>query len=120
MDPESRRFFIFQTALALAGAAALVAAMIGQGRAHDAPSGWAYPIECCSGIDCDEIAASSVKETPEGYAVTLLPGQHQMVKSPFSTVVPYASARPAPDGAYHICLSPALKVLCFFAGPRGA
>ena len=89
-------------------------------HAHQAPSGWSYSVQCCSGIDCDEIPASAVKETPEGYAITLRPGQHVMVKAPFATVVPYATARPAPDGAYHICLSPALKVLCFFAGPRGA
>ena len=89
-------------------------------HAHKAPSGWSYPVQCCSGIDCNEIPASTVKETPHGYQVTLKPRDHVMVNAPFSTVVPYAAARPAPDGAYHICLSPALKVLCFFAGPRGA
>jgi hypothetical protein len=119
MDPESRRFFIFQTALAVAGAAALIAAMAAKGRAHQAPSGWAYPIECCAGIDCAEVPAGAVKETPQGYRVTLSPGEHPMVKAPFAAVVPYASTRPAPDGAYHICLNPQLKVLCFFAGSRG-
>jgi hypothetical protein len=119
MDPEQRRLFIFQTALALAGAAALVAAMAVKGWAHQAPTGWAYPFECCAGIDCAEIPANAVKETPDGYRVTLSPGEHPMVKAPFAAVVPYASARSAPDGAYHICLSAQLKVLCFFAGSRG-
>jgi hypothetical protein len=125
MDPETRRLLAFQTGLALAGAAALVAAMTGLGKAHQAPSGWTYPIECCAGIDCAEIPAAAVKESPEGYQVTLSAGEHPMVKGPFAAVVPYAAARSAPDGAYHICLGPATaagqpKVLCFFAGPRGA
>ena len=89
-------------------------------NAHQAPSGWSYPVQCCSGIDCGEIPTSAVKETPDGYRVTLKPGDHVMIQAPFDTVVPYAKAKAAPDGAYHICLSPALQVLCFFAGPRGA
>src|SRR5262245_17379500 len=89
-------------------------------HAHQAPSGWSYPVQCCSVIDCAEIPTSAVKETRGGYRVTLKPGDHVMVDAPFETVVPYAKAKAAPDGAYHICLSPTLKVLCFFAGPRGA
>lgn len=120
MDPEPRRFFMFSGARVLAAAAAFSTLAGGQGRAHQAPSGWTYPFECCAGIDCAEIAASAVRETPDGYAVTLKPGEHPMVRAPFAAVVPYAAARAAPDGAYHICLSATLKVLCFFAGPRGA
>ena len=104
----------------LAAAAASLALAPITVDAHRAPSGWSYPVRCCSGIDCGEIPASSVRETPGGYRVTLKPGDHAMVKAPFETAVPYAEAKPAPDGAYHICLSPALRVLCFFAGPRGA
>jgi len=80
MDNETRRILIAETILALAGAAALLHAVTGEGRAHQAPSGWAYPTECCSGIDCAEIPASAVKETQRGYQVTLRAGQHQMVK----------------------------------------
>jgi hypothetical protein len=104
----------------LAAAAAAFALSPFTLHAHQAPSGWSYPVRCCSGIDCGEIPASAVKEPPQGYRITLKPGDHVMVKAPFETTVPYAAAKPARDGAYHICLSPALKVLCFFAGPRGA
>src|SRR5262245_36108362 len=100
MSPEGRRMFIVQTTLALAGTMAVAAATVGGGRAHEAPSGWAYPFECCAGIDCAEIPSRAVKETPAGYGVTLLPGA--MAKTPFAAVVPYSAARPAPDGAYHL------------------
>ena len=85
---------------------------------HEAPSGWAYPLQCCSNRDCAEIPASRVKEGPEGYRVTLVPGDHEFVKAQTSWLVPYAEAKNSPDGAYHICISPSMKMLCFFAGAR--
>lgn len=30
--------------------------------AHDAPSGWTYPSECCADFDCREVEASTIKE----------------------------------------------------------
>lgn len=89
------------------------------------PLGWAYPWSCCSGQDCGPIPESAVKERPDGYHVTILPGQHPMVKTrAFSTVVPYKVARDAPDGGFHLCLKPetvpdAQRFLCFYRGPKG-
>jgi len=101
-------------------AAALYVFLPGKARAHDAKSGWAYPVSCCSGIDCGEIPDSAVTEGPNGFEIRLLPGQHVMVKNgPAAFLVPYGTERPAPDGKNHICLSPQLKVLCFFTGSRG-
>jgi hypothetical protein len=45
---------------------------IGMARAHQAESGWAYPIACCSGNDCYSIAEEEVK---------LVGGLYQIVKT---------------------------------------
>ena len=34
--------------------------------AHQAPSGWTYPAECCNEHDCEPIACDSVTETKSG------------------------------------------------------
>jgi hypothetical protein len=102
-------------------------------RAHQAMQtaaaalGWEYPIRCCWGPangrtgDCAMIDDKTVREGPNGYEVTLNPGDHPLVtKETVSFTVPYADAQDAPDGAYHICLVPStLKQRCFFAGSRG-
>lgn len=100
----------------------LLAWLINESRAHEAPLGWLYPANCCSGRDCAEAPSGSVREGPNGYEVTLLPGQHPMVKDePHSFVVAYDARqiRDSPDGRFHVCLSPQLRLLCFFAGSRG-
>lgn len=50
--------------------ALIVAMTASEAGAHDAPSGWAYGRECCSSIDCREVPASYVRETPDGYVLT--------------------------------------------------
>lgn len=57
---------------ALAGAVIAVSMLVMGTRAlaHEAPRGWSYGIECCSSIDCREVPASYVKETPKGYVMT--------------------------------------------------
>ena len=40
------------------------------------------------------------------------------MKEKISYVIPYGKEKPSPDGAYHICINPSLKMLCFFAGAR--
>lgn len=104
--------------VAIGLAFAIWLASSGAARAHEAPSGWVYPLQCCSNRDCTEIPASRVKEAPDGYHVTLVPGDHDFIKAQTSFLVPYQSAKSAPDGAYHICISPDLRVLCFFAGEK--
>jgi len=39
--------------------------------AHDAPSGWSYPGDCCGGSDCHPIACSTIKDQPDGSATWL-------------------------------------------------
>ncbi|PWE52138.1 hypothetical protein DEM27_32580 [Metarhizobium album] len=82
-------------------------------RAHDAPLGWSYPYECCSGIDCREITEGSVTEGPAGY-----------VLSASGETVPYTDrrVRQSPDGRFHWCTiggSDTGRTLCLFVPPRG-
>lgn len=92
-------------------------------RAHEAPSGWAYPYECCSNQDCASVPADAVKERRGGWHVTVVPGTHPQVPAGAPAVmvfVPVHEARPSPDGEWHICLHPTDKrTLCFFAPPGG-
>ena len=124
MTPSCR--YLSQAIQILSGAIMASSVVFAEARAHDAlptaskPEGWRYPFSCCAGFDCGEIPASAVQERPDGYHVTLQPGQHPMVKAPMSFIWPYARARSAPDGLYHACISAQSKPLCFFAGSRGS
>jgi len=88
-----------------------------------------YPTRCCwspqtapSGRlgDCDAIPTVRVKEGPNGYEVSLVPGDHPMVKEPISFVVAYDDADVSLDGGYHVCFNSLMQVRCFFAGSRGS
>ena len=99
------------------------------------PPEWKYPWACCSGNDCAKIEGSAVKQTPDGYEVTLNPGDHPMITEATGTkvyVIPYNDERVkvSPDGDYHICIRSAttvnadpakgpLTVICFYRGPEG-
>lgn len=102
---------------------AVVCYLIVAGRlyAHDAPTGWTYPISCCSGVDCREVgdaftpnADVRVFETATGYQI-----------SSTGEVIPYTDrkVRFSPDGRFHLCCAgadfEACRLLCLFAPPRG-
>ena len=61
---------------------------------HDAPSGWSYPVSCCSGIDCRPVSTKVVSERPEGYVI-----------GNTGEVVAYSDRRirNSPDGEFHWC-----------------
>ena len=98
--------------------------------AHDAPSGWSYPLSCCSGMDCNEIPASRVRETANGYRISLGASDHVMLIAPENYSVPYTDGRVkvAPDGVYHACISRQSivngvpiggRLICLFTPPKG-
>lgn len=93
------------------GAAVLIT---GQAGAHEAPTGWSYPLLCCSSIDCREAADREVRETVAGYQVAST-----------GEVVPYGHRRikDSPDGRFHLCQQGGDfdkgRVLCLFVPPRG-
>ncbi len=78
--------------------------------AHDAPSGWTYPPECCNEIDCKQIDPGEVTVEPGVY---LWRGKRIAFDSP--------KIRRSPDKFFHGCLaghwgdtSGMTEVQCFF------
>lgn len=91
---------------------------------------WSYPTACCSGKDCEEIPTTNVRETPDGYIITLT--EHKMLLPGFTATysIPYTDSRikDSPDGVYHACISMqtmnsgqvfGARLICFFAPPKG-
>jgi hypothetical protein len=81
--------------------------------AHDAPTGWAYDVSCCSNIDCREIPASTLTEGPNGYLISIS-----------NETVPYGDKRlkDSPDGHVHWCTINGrddARTICLYVPPRG-
>lgn len=89
-------------------AATFVALLTFGAFAHNAPSGWAYPPECCGGYDCSEIAADRVKP---GFAGYIVDGRFY---------VPMAQVRFSPDGRFHACFPTLDNLRCLFVPPQGS
>lgn len=80
--------------------------------AHQAKSGWNYPISCCSGIDCREVPNKAISERPEGYVIV---GTGEVLAYKDSRV------RNSPDGEYHWCSvggANNTKTVCLFVPPK--
>lgn len=80
--------------------------------AHDAPSGWTYPLACCSDFDCREVADADVVEGPQGYVIKVT-----------GEVIPMTSrkVRNSPDGQFHWCSVAGKsdgRTICLFVPPR--
>jgi hypothetical protein len=80
--------------------------------AHDAPSGWTYPLACCSDFDCREVAEADVVEGPQGYVIKVT-----------GEVIPMTSrkVRNSPDGQFHWCSVAGKtdgRTICLFVPPR--
>lgn len=81
--------------------------------AHDAPSGWAYDLYCCSNKDCRQIPASALKESPRGYFISI-----------GNETLPYGDHRikDSPDGLVHWCTVNGRndsRTICLYVPPRG-
>ncbi|HEV7257796.1 MAG TPA: hypothetical protein VGN82_08440 [Bosea sp. (in: a-proteobacteria)] len=91
---------------------------------HEAPSGWDYPFECCSGADCAQLDPKAVKANASGFIVTVVPGQHPIWsrdrRHPLVLEIAYRKARLSPDGKWHLCINDAGDLLCFFAPAGGS
>ncbi|GGC60012.1 hypothetical protein [Chelatococcus reniformis] len=63
-------------------------------RAHEAPSGWTYGYECCSGTDCYQISSDDIEVVPGGWRIKAsgetIPASDRRVK-------------PSGDGRFHRC-----------------
>lgn len=98
---------------AVIGAAAFAAAMQFPtlSHAHDAKSGWMYPLDCCSGVDCREVDADVISERPEGYVIRLT-GERLSYSD--------SRIRNSPDGVYHWCSAQGrddTRTICLFVPP---
>lgn len=80
-------FWFFGVLLGLVGCTAVA-------LSHEAMSGWAYDTSCCSGQDCYQIRADSVRATPSGW---LVPETNE--------VIPYGDKKlkVSGDGEFHRC-----------------
>ena len=79
--------------------------------AHDAPSGWSYPVSCCSNYDCRPVSRVIVSERPEGYVINTT-----------GEVVGYSDVRVkhSKDSEFHWCSAGGKdtgKTICLFV-PR--
>lgn len=83
-----------KAALACGAALCALAVPTTPAMAHDAPSGWPYPYECCTGIDCRPIKASQIRPGHDGYLIRTS-----------GEIVVYSDARvrKSPDDDYHWC-----------------
>lgn len=90
-------------------------------RAHSWFDPW-----CCNDRDCQPIPDSAVKITPQGYVITLAPGDHPMLAKETQTrtyTVPYANARVSldPEQRFYACIYPdPSSMRCFYAKPSGS
>ena len=79
--------------------------------AHMAPTGWAYPYQCCSDRDCQPVHGTEVTEGPDGYVI-----------KGTGEVLPYSDPRlkDSPDGEFHLCAAPGKRsaAICLFVPPR--
>lgn len=121
--PRSPRAVVI---IILIGALASLIAMAVNAYSHEAASGFQYPAACCWGPaagrtgDCGEIPSKSVREGPNGYELSLIPGDHPKITAPLHLTVPYGKEQVSPDSKYHVCLAPDLSARCFFAGAHGS
>jgi len=76
---------------------------------HEAPSGWMYPMECCSNNDCAEM--------PEDDTPKPLAGGDWLLRT--GEVVPRSKVKWSPDGRYHLCRMGEL-IFCLFVPPQGS
>lgn len=112
---------------ALAGTAVcailFAAAGLGPASAHQAPSGWTYPRECCSDTqDCQTIRASDVSEDKDGYIVTLKPGEHRHAPDGGTFYMLDNQVKPSGDDEYHVCIHEYTNgpgAICLYIPPQG-
>jgi len=102
--------------------ALFILATAGQAVAHE----W-YDPTCCSDKDCAPIPFESVVVTGEGYEVTLLPGDHPLVRTPIKRFFPFGDedVLPSQDMKYHACVMPGSPsaspgIICFYVVGSGA
>ena len=79
-----------------------------------------YDPWCCNQKDCAPIPASAVTAGPDGWRITIRPGDHPLARNAVTHLIPYGQERRATDGRHHACLFPTEQTLrCAYTPPRG-
>lgn len=84
----------------------LVLVMGTMAHAHEAPSGWAYPMRCCHDNDCG-VALSAIRNQDGSLTVTT---KHGTATFPASF-----KHEDSPDGLIHACFTPSTLYCLFLA-----
>jgi hypothetical protein len=84
-----------------------------------------YDYRCCGEQDCAPVASSAVHETGDVIIFRIAPGSHPMwpADKPAHLIVEIDRFRLEQrrlDGQWHICLNPALIVLCAYPPDLGS
>ena len=82
-----------RTFLALGSIASVAFVLsITSAAAHDAPSGWAYAPECCSGHDCKPVTDAAISSVPGGWRINAT-----------GEIFAQNRVRQSKDGQFHRC-----------------
>lgn len=106
-------------------AAAALLLFVAPALAHEAPSGFEYDPECCSGADCQPVPDEAVREVQGGFELILQPGEHKMLRQghpPTRIFIAHGDPRirPSGDGQKHACISYGGKyAFCLYLPPGG-
>lgn len=84
----------------------------------------AYDYRCCGERDCAPVADSAVHESPDVIVFRIAPGTHPMWPADKAAhlvveVDRFRLEHRRIDGRWHVCLNPALHVLCVYPPERG-
>lgn len=113
-EPVHSRRAAFAGSLALGVMVLGILAMsVSDGFPHEAPTGWSYPLGCCSGIDCREVPDADIIEGARGYEIRKT---HELIPMTDPKV------KQSPDGKFHLCSVGGLddgRTICLFAPSRG-
>lgn len=109
-------------AMALAAAAILLALAIWSAPNADAHEGYDY--RCCGQNDCAPVPDAAVHEAGPVIIFRIAPGTHPMWPADKAAALVVEVDRfrlehRRLDGRWHICLNPALAVLCVYPPDRG-
>lgn len=108
---DALRFFVLGF---LSGLLVLsIAILATPARGHEAPSGWPYPSECCSGHDCYPISGDEIEATPVGW---LIKATNELIEYNDPKV------KPSGDAQYRRCSAQGKRdgrTICLFI-PAGA
>lgn len=105
------------------GAALLTFGLLPAAYAHQAQSGWTYPVECCSDTqDCQAISGRDVSMDDQGYIVTLKPGEHRHVPEGGTFYMLDSQIKQSRDDNFHVCIHEYTNgpgAICLFIPTQG-